>query len=374
MVNSWFSSLALLVLALVLASCDRNDIKVYRVAKEAPQTPAAQEPTAPAAPSEPDTVAARPRLQWKLPEGWKEVPPSEMRLASFSVAGKDGKQADVSIVPLGGMAGGDLLNVNRWRGMVGLPAVQEDEFSKMGQDVVAGGQPAKLYDMAGENAASGDKSRILAAVQRREGTSWFFKMSGDDQFVEQQKPAFIEFLKSLTFAEGGSDSSAAAMPNLPPSHPPIDSAALTTASSGAVTASPDRPEWKVPAGWKETSGQFLVAKFLVTGSDNARAAVNVSITGGGVGANVNRWRGQLGLAPLSEDDLTKQMKPLASGTEAKLIDLSGTEATTGQKARLIGVIVPQADRTWYYKLMGNPQLVAQERSAFLKFVQSAKYK
>jgi len=363
-----------LLLAATLAGCGRDDIKVYRVAKEASQEPAAQEQAPAPASSQPDTVAARPRLQWKRPEGWKELPPSEMRLASFAVAGKDAKQADVSIVPLPGMAGGNLPNVNRWRGQVGLAPVQEDELAKLGEDVVAGGQPAKLYDMAGENAASGDKSRILAAVQNREGTAWFFKMTGDDQLVAKQKPAFIEFLKSLTFAAGGADASAAAPSALPSGHPPIDSAALAAASATAASPSPDRPEWKVPAGWKETSGQFLVAKFLISGADNARAAVNVSITGGGLAANVNRWRGQLGLAPLSDDDLAKQMHPMAKGSEAKLIDLSGIEAATGQKARLIGVVVQQPDKTWYYKLMGNSQLVAQEKSAFLTFVESAKYK
>jgi hypothetical protein len=46
-----------------------------------------------------------------------------MRVASFRVTGKDGKQADVSVIPLPGLAGSDLDNVNRWRGQVGLPSV-----------------------------------------------------------------------------------------------------------------------------------------------------------------------------------------------------------------------------------------------------------
>ena len=88
----------------------RDDIKVYRVAKE----PAAAQPL-PA--GRPDLTATSPaaesRLTCKTPDGWNEVPPGKMRVASFNVKGKDGKQADVSVVPLGGLAGGDLANVNR---------------------------------------------------------------------------------------------------------------------------------------------------------------------------------------------------------------------------------------------------------------------
>jgi hypothetical protein len=55
------------------------------------------------------------------------------------------------------------------------------------------------------------------------------------------------------------------------------------------------------------------------------------------------------------------------------VDMTGTDARTGQKARLIGAIVPQANQTWFYKLMGSEQIVAREKDAFSKFVQTAKY-
>ncbi len=52
-----------------------------------------------------------------------------MRVASFEVS-ENGKTADVSVIPLGGMAGGDLANVNRWRGQVGLPPLAERRSAK----------------------------------------------------------------------------------------------------------------------------------------------------------------------------------------------------------------------------------------------------
>jgi len=36
-------------------------------------------------------------------------------------------------------------------------------------------------------------------------------------------------------------------------------------------------------------------------------------------------------------------------------------------------VVPRPGETWFYKLMGNAQVVQQEKEAFMKFVQDAKY-
>ena len=37
---------------------------------------------------------------------------------------------------------------------------------------------------------------------RRDDVAWFFKMTGDDALVAEQKPAFVEFLKSVSFPAG----------------------------------------------------------------------------------------------------------------------------------------------------------------------------
>jgi len=137
-----------------------------------------------------------------------------MRAASFRVVGPDGKAVDIGVVPMPGMMGRDVDNVNRWRAAVMLPAVKEEDLAKLAESVPVAGQMAQVYDQAGEDAA-GDKSRIVAAVLRREGVAWFFKMTGDAVQVAGQKPAFIEWLKSLAFGP------AVAGSELPPSHPPI---------------------------------------------------------------------------------------------------------------------------------------------------------
>jgi hypothetical protein len=373
-VNPALKRAVLLLLATALAGCGRDDIQVYKVAKEQPQPPQEQAPTGAMPGGHPEIGAASPGLKYKLPAEWQETAPGQMRAASFHVQGSDGKQADVSVVPLPGLSGGDLEIVNRWRSTVGLGPVNEEELPKLAKPVEVAGQTGQLYEQAGENPGSGDKSRILAAVLRHEGVSWFFKMNGDDQLVAQQKPAFIDFLKSVTFTAGP------VRTDLPPSHPPIAdlSSMPMPASSGASSTSEGKPNWQVPDHWKEVSGgAFLVAKFMITGPDNGQAAVNVSMSagnGGGLSMNVNRWRGQLGLNPLSEDELNKLMTSIdTAGGKAMLVDMAGIDARTNQKARLIGAVVSQGSRTWFYKLMGNEQVVEKEKDAFSKFVQTVKY-
>jgi hypothetical protein len=53
--------------------------------------------------------------------------------------------------------------------------------------------------------------------------------------------------------------------------------------------------------------------------------------------------------------------------------MTGTDAKTGKKSRLIGVVAPQSGNTWFYKLMGDEQIVEQQKEAFTKFIQSAKF-
>ena len=151
------------------------------------------------------------------------------------------------------------------------------------------------------------------------------------------------------------------------------------AQAGAAASSGQaKPNWEVPSGWKEVpGGQFLVAKFALTGAADAQASVNVSMSpgdGGGLLANVNRWRGQLGLGPRPKRTWPRKLQSLdLPGGKATLADITGQDARTGQKARLLAVVVPRSGETWFYKLMGDAQVVEQEKDAFMKFVQTVKY-
>ncbi|HZI31084.1 MAG TPA: hypothetical protein VFF11_02015, partial [Candidatus Binatia bacterium] len=105
-------------------------------------------------------------------------------------------------------------------------------------------------------------------------------------------------------------------------------------------------------------------------------AVNVSSLngdGGGLLANVNRWRRQLGLGPIAESDLAKLQAIDTGSGKAALVDISGTNPADGKPMELIGVVLPLGSDTWFYKLMGDASVVTGQKDAFVKFVQSAKY-
>ena len=363
----------------VLAGCGRNDVQVYRISKEDAKPAAAplEQPGGGLPPGHPETgESAMPAIKYTLPASWQEAPPGQMRVASFRVTGKDGKQADVGVVPMAGLMGRDLENVNRWRSSVGLGQVREEDLLKLAQPVQIAGQPGQLYEQAGENPGSGERTRILVAVSRQNNVAWYFKMNGDDELVAQQKPAFIEFLKSVSF---NAPTEQAALPG---SHPPVGDGAMPLMSAAATPvqsgSTEGKPSWQIPNGWQEApAGQFLVAKFVVPGAGDGQASVNISMSqgdGGGLGPNVNRWRGQLGLAPLAGAELNQSVTSVdTQGGKASFVELNGTDARTGQSSRLVGAIVPLGDRTWFYKLMGPAQVVEAQKDAFTTFVKTAKY-
>jgi hypothetical protein len=152
--------------------------------------------------------------------------------------------------------------------------------------------------------------------------------------------------------------------------------AVTTAAPPAPREG--GPKWTVPTGWQEISGgQFLFAKFLIAGEGDAKAAVNVSSSagdGGGLAANLNRWRAQLGQGPWSEAELQKNTQEIeVLGGKGTYVEMSGTDSSTDKPATTLGVKVVRSGSTWYYKLMGEPKLVAAQKENFLAFVKGVKY-
>jgi hypothetical protein len=133
------------------------------------------------------------QIKWQTPEGWTEIPPSSMRYASFSASGGDAGKIDVSVVTFAGDGGSDADNVNRWRGQIGLPPVDEDTVNSQ----IA---PLRTTDTTFETTdITGAKGRTVAAWTRRDGRVWFFKATGPNAAVEKEKPNFVKFIESVRF-------------------------------------------------------------------------------------------------------------------------------------------------------------------------------
>jgi len=136
--------------------------------------------------------AAPAKISWKTPVGWKSKPASGMRYGSFT-AGSAGT-VDISVIFMGGGAGGGLPNVNRWRRQISLSPWGEIEFQKNRQQVKSGLGEMTLVDLY---SAPKQQERIVAAFVRYKQGTWFFKMRGKYGSVEKQKMAFKKFLTTV---------------------------------------------------------------------------------------------------------------------------------------------------------------------------------
>ena len=127
---------------------------------------------------------------------WQEKPLSPMRLASFKATAPNGKETDVSIVSLPGIAGGDLANVNRWRGQVQLGPIDEDTLAKSAEHVTANGHEYLVVDLVSDVPSMARRSASSPRFWMRT-IAWFIKMTGEDAAVASQKDAFTDFLSGL---------------------------------------------------------------------------------------------------------------------------------------------------------------------------------
>ncbi len=135
--------------------------------------------------------------------------------------------------------------------------------------------------------------------------------------------------------------------------------------------------WTVPPGWIELPPtQFALARFVVSGPTGHAQITATVLPGnaGGLFANVNRWRSQVNLEQIVEADLAKTVKNIEThaGT-AQVVDFVGADPKTGRKIRLISVMLPHEDRTWFFKIIGEAEVVAHQKDAFLQFVQTTRF-
>jgi hypothetical protein len=305
-------------------------------------------------------------VRWTTPAGWQELAPTSIRIGNFLVPGKGGGKAEVAVFSFPGSVGTELDNVNRWRNELQLPPVEEDKVTF--EPVTIDSLPGRLYDI------SGASSRTAVASLARQGATWFFKMRGSKETVAEAKPAFVGFLQSVHFAAGNEapphamfDGGMGAMPS------PHGNLAAAPAESPA-----EEPTWTVPANWTEKkAGPMIFRSYTAASVKGRTASVNISFFPGDVGgvfANVNRWRGQLGLPPVGPDKLASVTQALdTAGGGATLVDFAGTDPRTGQAARLVAVMARHGDKTWFYKLSGEGPVVEDEKENFVKFVQTVRY-
>jgi hypothetical protein len=348
------------LLATLLLGCEKNsEIKVYRVSKAPLEESAPQQqdamPTNTAAPRMPGGLAPTAATEITTPPNWEPQQLSQMRLASFLVKGDNGAVADISFVSLGAAAGNVLDNVNRWLDQLAQQPITEQKLTEVAQRLRTALGDVTIVDLAGlpENADPAKDGRIIAAMVTTGSSTLFFKMRGNGDLTEAQKGDFIKWVAAVCNAQTETKSpEMAAMPPQDTGLPEI--------------------KWETPEGWTEVPPSSMrYASF--TAADGNGGKIDITIVtfagdGGSDADNVNRWRGQIGLAPIDASAVTSQLTPL------KTADTTfSTTDITGAKARTIAAWTRRDGRVWFFKATGLNAAVEKEKPNFVKFIESVRF-
>ena len=142
-----------------------------------------------AAPPVPASAGAE-GIRWTVPQGWVQEPPKPMRVASFRTS-SDPNSPQVIVSRFGaGAFGGMLENINRWRGMVNLPPIDDEKKQDVEKSRIAGAD-ADVYEFVN------DGQRLVVFLVPRGDVTWFIRFAGKDKEAMAQKPNFEAFLRSI---------------------------------------------------------------------------------------------------------------------------------------------------------------------------------
>jgi hypothetical protein len=221
---------------------------------------------------------------------------------------------------------------------------------------------ATAPNAGGSMASAPAGGRMLAAIVGHGSQAWFFKMSGPPAAVGQKADEFISLIRSIQFAAGD-----------------------------------DAPaQWTLPEGWREQGKAGLRENTLITSGE----PLDVSVTklpkspgddDGYALANINRWRGQLKLAPITAAEMAGQTTKvtLADGV-AIVVDLKADDDTSAEKAvasapgkppvdhadagaasdRMLAAILIAGQQAWFFKLTGPADAVTARDAQFQEFLKS----
>jgi hypothetical protein len=157
-----------------------------------------------------------------------------------------------------------------------------------------------------------------------------------------------------------------------------DDAAAPVAPTAPSADAKQPIHWTAPATWKQLPGNDMrYASFAVSPQhpDLQVTVVPLAGAGGSLLDNINRWEGQIGLPPSTENDLKGLISAInIAGTPAVLFDRTGAKPTDGTPPkRILAAILAHGDRTWFFKLDGSNDLVDGEKNNFNTFVNSIRF-
>jgi hypothetical protein len=162
-------------------------------------------------------------------------------------------------------------------------------------------------------------------------------------------PAAMAAMGSMGGGQGGADLAPAAVPE----------------GSGLA--------WTLPQGWKQEQGGGQMRYATLRPPVQGKLDVSVIVLPGPAGgelANVNRWRSQIGLAPIDQaamDSGRKSVKTAAG--DLSVYDFASEGA---KKTRTIAGLANVQGSTWFLKMTGDAEAVAAAGPAFLDLLGSVR--
>ena len=295
-------------------------------------------------------AAGKPHPDWQLPDGWEEQPGTGLRIATITIP-TSGKPLELSVtsLPWTGTQADLLSNVNRWRGQMQLAPIGPPGLADCTRELAVDGTTLTVVDLRGRMQSTGMTPPFAAGGLASPGGN--SGLPGADLAAPQS------------------------VPEMPAGHP---------AFSRSGAADKISVEYESPPGWQsQPASGIRRAVFRVT--DGSREAmVTVIDFPAGAGpmiadplANVNRWRSEVGLEPLSADDLSAATEPIeiaslqASYVEA-IPDASKSQESKADHGTL-AAMATSGDVVWFFKITGDRELVVAQRDQFKTFLKSVRF-
>lgn len=145
--------------------------------------------------------------------------------------------------------------------------------------------------------------------------------------------------------------------------------APSSASSGSKHPSRTQLTWAVPSGWKQENSTGMRVATLKPQAGTESVAIAVTYLPGDKSdlvSNINRWRGQIDLAPVGPDEITAEQHSFSnrSGLGGHYIDLQGRDD------RMIVAWFKFPDGSWYFKMTGDDDDVSNNVTTMRQFAGS----
>jgi hypothetical protein len=287
----------------------------------------------------------KPRPDWKLPESWQIEEGSGMRAATIQIpAGSKSLELSVIALPWRGMPGEMLSNVNRWRGQMKMPPTDEAGLAQDTRVLKVGDATLTAVDLNG-NFESGGMTAPFAGGAANSAPP-----------VAAPPPA----------------AASQANDDLPPGHPPVAAQPAAAKSAAPFT-------FDLPTGWQERPASGM-RKVDLAIDEGGKSAVFTAIDFPADSppmmsdpvANVRRWRGEVGLPPLSDNEIKATMQPIEiDGTKAMFVEAIPDAGQPQSDRATIAAMFTRGDAIWFFKLSGDRDAVAAQQdkfNAFLKLV------